>query len=277
MFEGNHGSGKTTLAYIVASMFGCPPENITDVNCVHYSGVEDMRERLLHLSKHSLYSPKKVLILDELHELSSKSQQVLLTPLEKLSKNTLVISCTTETNKIIPTLLERFIRYKVSTLSTEDSKSLLEYVCEKEGITLPKWLKFLLVEKSEGIPRRLLTSLVKVKHVDNMEEARYLLDLGSIEADPDIFELFKMIIDKSISIDLIKVKLKKVLVSQRPETIRVTILNLIGGRLLSEYPIANELQSTLIESFKTLSSLNSFTEKANIIVGILDIKERINA
>ena len=51
MFEGIYGSGKTTLAHIVSRSFGAPMFNIYDVNCVYYSGVDSMRERLDELRR----------------------------------------------------------------------------------------------------------------------------------------------------------------------------------------------------------------------------------
>ena len=81
MFEGMRGSVKTTLAYITAKMFGANDQTIEDINCVHFSKKEDMEGILEPLFKSSIFGDKKVLILDELHEVSPKAQQLLLKPL----------------------------------------------------------------------------------------------------------------------------------------------------------------------------------------------------
>ena len=147
MLEGDTGLGKTTLAYILADMFGAPSENITDLNCVHFSKIEDMRERLTNLGKASLFGSKKVLILDEIHELSNKTQQVLLKPLELLSNNIFVIACTTTTQKVIPTLLGRFDRFRVQPLDNTESMTLINIVSSKIGIKIADKFKVLLIKE----------------------------------------------------------------------------------------------------------------------------------
>jgi len=268
LIEGPYGSGKTVLSHIIASMFGAEEFNILDVNCEYYSKVDDMRAELDSLKKSSIFGKKKVLILDEIHGLSDKSLKVILKPLEdeKLLQDVLIIGCTTEINSISKILLSRFTILKVRPLSNTESKQLLEYVCEQEGITLQKWAKTLLIEKAEGIPRILLKNLVLVQNTTTIEEAKYLLELSVLEeVDEDTLTLYKVL--QGGNWNSIKGLLSSLLKKKSPNVIRMGLMNLIGARLLSEYMKENE-GGKLIKIYDNLEGAYMIPEKASLITAL---------
>jgi len=275
MFEGSRGLGKTTFAYILAKEFGASENNITDVNCVYFSKIEDMRERLDTLSKSSLFGKEKVLILDEIHELSPKTQNVLLKPLEDLPKNILVLACTTTTKKVVGTLLDRFIRYRVNPLSVRDSKTLIDSVCKKEGIFLKKSFKVLLIEKSDGNPRRLLTGLAKIRNAEDEKEAKYLLDLDFVEGFEDALEVLKFVLSK-ISWGAIAKRLKEALKEVKPESIRLGMMNLIANRILLNYHKSVVEGEKLVQMYSILNSYQGNLDKANLIIALYQMCEIMN-
>ena len=262
MFEGERGCAKTTLAHIVAKEFGAPDENITDLNCVHFSGVDNMRERMDSLHKSSLFGKYKVLILDEIHRLSAVTQQVLLKPLEALPPNILIIACSTEPNSLISTLLDRFVRFRVSLLNFTESEYLLSSVLAKEGITFPKWKKALLLEESEGNPRRILTGLSKIININDEEEVKYLLDLNNIEENSDILKLLR-VFNTVNSWEPVKNELKICLKTNSPNNIRVGLMNIISGSLMSNFPILKG-----IKLYDNLIKAEVYPEKANLIMAL---------
>jgi len=268
LIEGPFGSGKTSVAHIIASMFGAEEFNILDVNCEHYSKVDDMRAELDNLKKSSIFGTKKVLILDEIHGLSDKSLKVILKPLEdeKLLQDVLIIGCTTEINKISAILLSRFTILKVRPLDTNESKQLLDYVCEQEGIVLQKWAKQLLIAKAEGIPRILLKNLVLVKNTPTIEEAKYLLELSILEeVDEDILTLYKVLYNgvwKNV-----KGLLSSLLKKKSPNAVRIGLMNLIGARLLSDY-MKEEEGGRLISLYSNLEGAYTIPEKASLIAAL---------
>jgi len=270
LLEGEKGCGKSVMARIIAKDFGASEQNIRMINSVQTSKVEEMRETLNLLFMSSLFGDRKVLIIDEPQELSHKAQEALLIPLENLPKNILVIACSALSEKIEEMLLERFTRFRLRPLSDEESNILVCNISKKEGIKLSKLIKLLLIEKSEGIPRRILINLNKLKDIKSEEEAKYLLDLSSIEENSEILELFKLIIS-NVSWNIIKKKLNTVLKTEKPENIRVGLLNLIGGRLTSTYfSDANEGKK-LILAHECLLEANNFPERANLITAIYRI------
>jgi DNA polymerase-3 subunit gamma/tau len=271
LFVGPKGCAKTTLSYIVAKEFGGNNLELIERDCEDLSKVEDTRELIDRIFALTLFDTNKCIILDELHGLSLKSQEVLLKPLEfeNIKNNILFIACTTEIKNIKETLLSRFIQYRVSPLSEKESLELLNRVCTGENISIPKWLQVLLIEKSEGIPRRLLTGLSKVKSVTDESEAKFLLDLNSIDESSEVLELFKMLL-KGVDWKDIKKYLQIILKDNSPESIRISLMNLIGGRLSSDYLKYEEIPK-LIEVYNILRNVNNIPEKASLQVDICKI------
>jgi len=268
MFEGSPGVGKTTLAHIIAHMFGAPPENITDLNCVYYSKIEDMRERLASLGRSSLFGAKKVLILDEIHELSDKTQQVLLKPLEALSEGIFVIACTTTTQKVIPTLLRRFNRFELEALSEDESADLIDTVCRSFGIKLRADLGELLIEESKGIPSSIIKGVELLSKADTIEDAQYVLHADTL-ADTDTLTLMKLII-KRAKWDILRTELDQLLKSYAPSMIRTGLLNLIAGRLTSPYFKGSNEGEFLNKCF-TILSKDGIPDKAFLIMALYNI------
>jgi replication-associated recombination protein RarA len=268
LVEGSYGSGKTSIAYIIAKMFGANEYNILERDCENLSKVDNMREELENLTKTTIFGRKKVLILDEIHGLSDKSLKVLLKPLENeaLLKDVLIIGCTTEVSSISKILLSRFMILRVRPLSVKESKDLLDYVCSKEGIILEKWKKQLLVEKAEGIPRLLLKNLSLLKTINDIDEAKYLLELSIIdEVDEDTLTLYKVILTKDWG--TVKPVLISILKKKSPSTIKAGLLNLTAGRLTSEYFKDSEGGKLLLLT-NILQNTILIPEKAGLIISL---------
>jgi len=266
LFEGDTGTGKTLCAYIMAKRFGAPNENITDINCVHFSKVDDVRAMMDRLNKSSLFGDKKVLILDELHGLAYKSKQELLKPLESLSKKILIIGCTTTVSSIDQAVLDRFDRFKLKPLTLKESKELLNRICEQENISLTKWKTSLLLDKVKGNPRRLFSGLSKIIDVDEDEEIRYILELDEVE-DSDVLKLMKLLLADT-RWNIIREELDKLLNSKSPDSIRVGLVNLIGSRLMSNYFKGNNEGEKLLNLHKYVDKELPYPEKYNLTVAL---------
>jgi len=268
MFEGTMGCGKTTLAYIIANLWGAPEENIIDRNCVDLSKVEDTRELLHRLTKTTIFGGKKVLILDEIHGLSKSSQEAFLKPLEErgiIQNKTIAIACTTTTENVKSALLGRFKRLKISPLSKEESMEFINYISKKEGINLSKSFKALVAEKSEGIPRSLLINLDTIRSVTDFDEALYLLDLNALEGNPDALELVRLLLNGTLHWQAIKNTLSSSIRSSSPSSLRAGMINIMAHRLTSNYLNSEEEAERLSASIDVLRKGSSYLEKALFI------------
>lgn len=269
LLQGTRGCGKTTLAYIIAKEFGANDLTITDYNCGKDTGKNDIDLRMEELTRSHIFGSKQVLILDEVHLLSSQAKTTLLKPTESdnLSKNSLIIACTTEPERLPVPLYERFIPYQVKPLTKKEGLQLLNRVTDGEGITISKDLKVLIIDKSEGIPRRILTGLARAKDVDSLDEAAYLLDIVAFEDNRDVLDLFKSLITTSVPFANTKAQLKELLKTHSPDAVRVGLMNITAGRIMSDY-WSNDDKKTLV-LYEALREAKGYPEKANLVVALL--------
>ena len=267
MFMGERGCGKTTLAGILALEFGANEQTIQTINCGYYTKIDDMRKEIDRLHKTSLYGTKRVLILDEIHSLSKASYKAWLTPLENLPKDIMVVGCTTEPQMIPEMLLERFVSYKVGPLTQKQSRLLIEQVLEKEGLDIPKWVKIKVIEQSQGIPRRILTALPKVVNIKDESDVDTLLEILSIDQEAEALDVLKCLISKT-GWGGIKKSLATALKDATPEKIRLSLMNLIGGRLMSNFANNDAELFRLSKFYRALQLAEGYPEKANLIIAV---------
>lgn len=273
-FEGDRGTGKTTLAHIVAKRFGAPEENIQDINCQHVSGVNAMRDTVNELSRSSLFGSKKVIILDEVHKLSKEAETELLKPLEetKFLGKVLIIGCTTTIGKLEKAFLDRFIRLRTAPISNRESLYLISKVCKQEDISIPKKIKALLVEYSGGNPRNILVNISKVKDLVDEEEVKYMLDVSSIEENGEVFELFKLVTNankKGVTWNIIANLTKKVIKTNNPMSVKIALSNILTNKLTSSYLSGNTEGRKLVNFYDNLRSMDlPNTEKSGLITAI---------
>ena len=156
IFAGPRGTGKTTLARILTKAINClrpldgepclECENcisiekgsfpdLIEIDAASNRGIDDIRAIRDAVSYTPIKGKYKVYILDEAHMLTKEAFNALLKTLEEPPPRTLFILCTTEYEKILPTILSRCQRLLFGKLSTNEIITHLKNICEKEGIT----------------------------------------------------------------------------------------------------------------------------------------------
>lgn len=164
LFVGPTGCGKTTLGRILASEVNAK-NNITEMDSAQFTGVDTIRE----IRKKSRFMPigggNKVYLMDEVHMLSPAAQEAFLKELEDTPKHVYYFLCTTNPEKLKPTLKGRCIIYEMETLSNDDMTELLKGVVKKEKEELDKKVYRTIVKNSEGHPRNALNILQQVLSV----------------------------------------------------------------------------------------------------------------
>jgi len=141
IFHGGAGIGKTSTAISIAKELS--PDDYTLFNASKYNSVDFIREYLSKMmSSISLYSQKRILILDEADGLSKDAQTNLRKPLEDYSHLCSVIFTYNYTNKIIEPLKSRCFEFDFSIKKNEllevkkNVKKRLKTIIKKERIKI---------------------------------------------------------------------------------------------------------------------------------------------
>lgn len=177
MFVGTHGTGKTTLAKIFGRAINClePVEgyepcgkcaactsnssDFYEFDAASNNGVEDIRGILDNARYLPAMLKYKVYIIDEVHMLSKGAFNALLKTLEEPPKHAVFVLCTTEPNKIPPTIISRCIRYELNRISVEDIISRLDHVCTSEKRSAERSALRLIAANASGALRDALSML----------------------------------------------------------------------------------------------------------------------
>lgn len=162
-FFGPSGVGKTTLARMMAEIVNGGPFDIDDINCGTDRGIENMRkvpERMKFLP--SKEGHLRFFIFDEAHKLLNDGASALLKVLEEPPAHVVVVLCTNEPEKLLPTLRNRCEKIHLETVSPEDILTLLTRVCKKERMDFGKYQKKVfenIAVNANGVPREALQLL----------------------------------------------------------------------------------------------------------------------
>lgn len=135
LFCGASGCGKTTIARILANEINKGVGNPIEIDAASNNGVENIREIVAKANERSLDSEYKIIIVDEVHCLTSQSWQAFLKCLEEPPKYTIFMFCTTDPQKIPATIINRVMRFNLTKIPTNQIRDRLRYICEQEHFT----------------------------------------------------------------------------------------------------------------------------------------------
>jgi DNA polymerase III subunit gamma/tau len=162
LFSGGRGTGKTSVARILARDIGVTPNDIYEIDAASNTGVDDIRELREGAYVLPLESPYKVYIVDEAHMLSRNAWNAFLKTLEEPPAHVIFILATTERDKVPETVQSRCEIYTFKKPTREILAEAISDVAKKEGYTLERPAAELIALLSEGSFRDALGILQKV-------------------------------------------------------------------------------------------------------------------
>lgn len=186
LLTGPSGTGKTTLARIVAAELGCRPEDVEEIDAATNTGVDDMRAVTAQLQYRPLGGGTKAIILDECHMLSKSAWNSLLKALEEPPEFLFWFLCTTEPTKVPKTVQTRCFPAELRPVSSSVLEDLLVDVAEAEGLCDgPQGEKVLQLcaRQADGSPRQALAYLSACAGAKDLQQARELLRTAEESAE----------------------------------------------------------------------------------------------
>jgi len=136
LFAGSRGTGKTSVARILAREIGCKGNDLYEIDAASNRGIDDIRELRESINTLPFESPYKVYIIDEVHMLTKEAFNALLKTLEEPPEYAIFILATTEMHKLPDTVISRCEVYQFKKPSQTVIKNMIENVAKKEGFSL---------------------------------------------------------------------------------------------------------------------------------------------
>lgn len=231
LFTGPSGTGKTTLARIVAASLGVAPGNLFEVDAARYSGIDQMRE-LLSTAQYKPMVPGPVFyIIDEAHALSKASWQTLLLATEQPPAHLYWAFCTTESEKVPKTIRTRSHAYDLKPVKWDLLAEFLGIVADEEKLRVKKEFIDFAARKAAGSVRQGLVFLSLLDGIIDKDEALRLVEDAEAMAGEAI-DLARMIVSGRGFTWPAARKLLAEMEDVAPETIRLTVLNYATAALL---------------------------------------------
>lgn len=195
LLHGQSGCGKTTLARIVAHDAGVSPLDLIEKNCGAVESAIDMvREIATHMSAAPMAGRYRMWILDEIQTFSKSqaAQGAILKILEDCPSHVLFALCTTDPQKLLPTIRGRCVQIGLRGLRDAEVTQLVKDVAAKERIKLTADLVEAIVLASGGSARDALKELEKAGAVGDPAEA--LKVVGATGPARAAFDLVKALL-----------------------------------------------------------------------------------
>lgn len=242
LLHGPKGCGKTTTARIIANQLGVKGGDLRELDSADFRGIDVIREIRKQAQFRPMEGPRRMWILDEVHQTTKDAQSALLKILEDTPKHVYFALCTTDPQKLLPTVRDRCTQLNVGPLVPRDMASLLKRVVKAEGERLDKNTYKRIIKESDGHPRAALQMLDLVLRVPEERRAEIVLQIA--EEQTQSIELCRALLShkgwKFVSNILNGLK------GQDAESIRRHVLGYAQSVLLKE---DNELAARVIEEF----------------------------
>ena len=268
LFCGPRGTGKTTVAKLLAKSVNCidieqAPCNqcehcltiqngthpdVIEIDAASNNGVDEIRDLIEKVKYAPLQGKYKVYIVDEVHMLSQGAFNALLKTLEEPPAHVIFILATTEPHKVLPTIISRCQRYDFVRVNRFDIQMRIEEVLKAEKIEYEEEAVRLISQLADGGVRDALSILEQcIAYSGQNLNAQHVNDIYGIATTQDKLKLLNAVIDNDV-------------------TVLMQEIDYVTGKNIDIRRLTNDLMELLKESVvysftKDKSLLNKLTEE----------------
>ncbi len=213
IFSGQRGTGKTTVARILARCLNCvqgptvTPDgtcascleiaqgnapDVIEIDAASNRGINEMRELRENVRYRPVRDRYKVFIIDEAHQITSEAFNALLKTIEEPPAWVIFVLCTTEAHKIPATIASRCQHFSFRSVDFDEVVARMDWICRQEGIEADAEALAVLAQAGEGSIRDSLSALDQAIACCggklNAAEVRSLLGTFSLDALAQVTE-----------------------------------------------------------------------------------------
>src|SRR3989344_7095124 len=161
LFAGSRGTGKTSVARILAKEAGCTDKDLYEIDAASNRGIDDIRELREGVNVLPFESRYKVYVIDEVHMLTKEAFNALLKTLEEPPPHVLFMLATTEIDKLPETIISRCKVFQFKKPGLDELRQVITTASKKEGRQLEPLATDLIALLGDGSYRDALGVLQK--------------------------------------------------------------------------------------------------------------------
>lgn len=209
LFAGPRGTGKTSVARILAKEIGCADVDLIEIDAASSRGIDEIRALREAVNFTPLSGKVKVYIIDEVHMLTKEAFNALLKTLEEPPSHVVFILATTELEKVPETIVSRCQNFSFHKIQENILKDTAVSTAKKEGLIIDDEAARLIALSAEGSFRDALGLLDQISSLGDKnkdkkitgQEARKFLSVPSQEmVENFILSLIKKDAEKGMGV-----------------------------------------------------------------------------